>query len=207
MYCIATVTLWSSVFLLENVMLSSFMLTLWCITINFERLTKHQECFNIRDWYINTGLNRTLFAWTWTFHKRTDHRHFNTIWMEFSVIPGEFKWNGVQVQSFWKKGITFRGIPFFSLLQEFPEISVQFVHTFSAWRIRASCVLQSYTEGKHCGCWLLVLLTKSGCCSSHKSYRKFHSNGKRSYESIFMFINQGQEKNNGNSPNISLLSG
>ena len=29
--------------------------------------------------------------------------------------------------------------------------------------IRASSVLLSYIEGKHCGCWLLVLLTKFGC--------------------------------------------
>ena len=32
--------------------------------------------------------------------------------------------------------------------------------------IRASSVLLSYIEGKHCGCWLLVLLTKFGCYSN-----------------------------------------
>ena len=35
----------------------------------------------------------------------------------------------IPVECFRKKGNTFRGIPFFSLLPEFPEISVPFVHT------------------------------------------------------------------------------
>ena len=38
----------------------------------------------------------------------------------------------IPVESFRKKGNTFRGISFFSLLPEFPKISVPFVHFYSA---------------------------------------------------------------------------
>ena len=38
----------------------------------------------------------------------------------------------IPVESFRKKGKTFRRISFYSLLPEFPEISVPFVHTYSA---------------------------------------------------------------------------
>ena len=38
----------------------------------------------------------------------------------------------IPVESFRKKGNTFRGISFFSLLPEFPKISVPFVHPYSA---------------------------------------------------------------------------
>ena len=47
--------------------------------------------------------------------------------MEFSEIPG---W--IQMESFRRKRNTFRGISFFSLLPEFPKISVPFVHSYSA---------------------------------------------------------------------------
>ena len=48
--------------------------------------------------------------------------------MEFSVIPGRIQVERfIPVESFRKKGNTFRGISFFSLLPEFPEISVPFV--------------------------------------------------------------------------------
>ena len=36
----------------------------------------------------------------------------------------------IPVECFRKKGNTFRGIAIFSLLPEFPEISVPFVHTY-----------------------------------------------------------------------------
>ena len=36
----------------------------------------------------------------------------------------------IPVENFRKKGNTFRGISFFSLQPEFPEISVPFVHTY-----------------------------------------------------------------------------
>ena len=36
----------------------------------------------------------------------------------------------IPVECFRKKGNTFRGVPFFSLLPEFPEISVPFVHIY-----------------------------------------------------------------------------
>ena len=38
----------------------------------------------------------------------------------------------IPVENFRKKGKTFWGISFFSLLPEFAEISVPFVHTYSA---------------------------------------------------------------------------
>ena len=38
----------------------------------------------------------------------------------------------IPVESFRKKGNTFRGISFFPLLQEFPKISVPFVHSYIA---------------------------------------------------------------------------
>ena len=38
----------------------------------------------------------------------------------------------IPVENFRKKGNTFRGISFFSLLPEFPKISVPFVHSYSA---------------------------------------------------------------------------
>ena len=38
----------------------------------------------------------------------------------------------IAVESFRKTGNTFRGISFFSLLPEFPKISVPFVHSYSA---------------------------------------------------------------------------
>ena len=53
-----------------------------------------------------------------------------TIWMEFSVIPWRIKMERfIPVESFRKKVITFRGISFFSLLPEFPKISVPFLHS------------------------------------------------------------------------------
>ena len=54
-----------------------------------------------------------------------------TIWMEFSVIPGRIQIERfIPVDCFRKKGNTFRGISYFSLFPEFPEISVPFVHTY-----------------------------------------------------------------------------
>ena len=48
--------------------------------------------------------------------------------MEFSVIPGRIQIEqSIPVESFRKKGNTFQGISFFSLLPEFPGISVPFV--------------------------------------------------------------------------------
>ena len=53
--------------------------------------------------------------------------------MEFSVIPGRIQMERfIPVESFRKKGNTFRGISFFSLLPESPKISVPFVHSYSA---------------------------------------------------------------------------
>ena len=53
--------------------------------------------------------------------------------MEFSVIPGRIQIERfIPVESFRKKGNTFRGISFFPLLPEFPKISVPFVHSYSA---------------------------------------------------------------------------
>ena len=53
--------------------------------------------------------------------------------MEFSVIPGEIQMKRfIPVEMFRKEGNTFRGISFFSLLPEFPKISVPFVHSYSA---------------------------------------------------------------------------
>ena len=53
--------------------------------------------------------------------------------MEFLVIPGRIQMERfIPVESFRKKGNTFWGIPFFSLLPEFPKISVPFVHSYSA---------------------------------------------------------------------------
>ena len=56
-----------------------------------------------------------------------------TIWMEFSVIPGriEMEWF-IPVESFRKKGNTFRSISFFPLLPEFPKFYVPFVLSYSA---------------------------------------------------------------------------
>ena len=51
--------------------------------------------------------------------------------MEFSVIPGRME-QFIPVESFRKKGNTFRGISFFPLLPEFPKISVPFVNSYSA---------------------------------------------------------------------------
>ena len=53
--------------------------------------------------------------------------------MEFSVTPGRIQVEQfIPVESFRKKGNTFRGISFFPLLPEFPKISVPFVHSYSA---------------------------------------------------------------------------
>ena len=53
--------------------------------------------------------------------------------MEFSVIPGRIQMERfIPVESFWKKGNTFRGISFFPLLPEFPKISVPFVNSYGA---------------------------------------------------------------------------
>ena len=53
--------------------------------------------------------------------------------MEFSVIPGRIQMERfIPVENFRKKGNTFRGISFFSLLPECPKISVPFVHSYSA---------------------------------------------------------------------------
>ena len=51
--------------------------------------------------------------------------------MEFSAILGRIEMERfIQVESFRKKGNTFRGIPFLSFLPGFPEISVLFVYTY-----------------------------------------------------------------------------
>ena len=47
----------------------------------------------------------------------------------------------------------------------------------------ASSVLLSYIEGKHCGCWLLVLLTKFGCCGTQTDEIVFFSPQKNSFAS------------------------
>ena len=53
--------------------------------------------------------------------------------MEFSVNPGRIQMDRfIPVESFRKKGNTFRGISFFPHLPEFPKISVPFVHSYSA---------------------------------------------------------------------------
>ena len=53
--------------------------------------------------------------------------------MEFSVIPGQIQMERfIPMESFRKKGNTFRGISFFPLLPEFPKISVPFGHSYSA---------------------------------------------------------------------------
>ena len=50
--------------------------------------------------------------------------------MEFSVIPGRIQMERFNpVESFRKKGNTFRGISFLSLLPELPKISEPFVHS------------------------------------------------------------------------------
>ena len=55
-----------------------------------------------------------------------------TIWMEFSVITGRIQMERfIPVENFRKKGNTFRAISFFSLLPDFPKISVTFVHSYS----------------------------------------------------------------------------
>ena len=135
----------------------------------------------------------------------------------------------IPVESFRKKGNTFRGISIFPLLPEFSKISVPFVHSYSARLLTVillrknakdlkdgshfqnvyrynvclcsslvladvlahkcnpagenelrfvvgTCVFLSHSSvlppelhrGKKCGCWLLVSLTKCGCCSSLK---------------------------------------
>ena len=55
-----------------------------------------------------------------------------TVWIELSVIPGiiQMKWFIPVECRFGKKSNTFWGIPFFSVLPKFPEISVAFVHTY-----------------------------------------------------------------------------
>ena len=45
-------------------------------------------------------------------------------------------------------------------------VSLSVLVLSSTCMIRASSVLLSYIEGKHCGCWLLIFLTKYGCCSN-----------------------------------------
>ena len=56
-----------------------------------------------------------------------------TICMENPVIPVRIQMERlIPMEFFRKKGNTFRGITFFSLFPEFPEISVPFVHNTSA---------------------------------------------------------------------------
>ena len=154
--------------------------------------------------------------------------------MEFTVIPGRIQMERfIPVENYRKKGNNFRGISFFWLLLEFPEISVPFVHTCTSARLLAvilprknakhlndggrfpnvyhynvfrclsvvladvlehycspvgenklsfvvgtcffllllwfglpACFRLSYIEGKLCGCWLLIFLTKCGCWNS-----------------------------------------
>ena len=51
--------------------------------------------------------------------------------MEFWVIPERIQMERfIPVENFRIKGNNFRGIFFFSLLPEFQEISVPFVHTY-----------------------------------------------------------------------------
>ena len=51
--------------------------------------------------------------------------------MEFSVIPGRIQIEQfILVDCFRKKGSTLRGISYFLLFPELPEISVPFVHTY-----------------------------------------------------------------------------
>ena len=64
----------------------------------------------------------------------------NTVWMEFSVIPGRIQMEWLTlVEFFWKKGNTFRGIPFLA-----------FVHTLLEWFALPATILLNYSEEKHC---------------------------------------------------------
>ena len=68
----------------------------------------------------------------WEYLRKMEPRAL-TIWMEFSVIPGQIQMERfIPVESFRKKGDTFRGISFFPLVPEFPKIPVPFVHSHSA---------------------------------------------------------------------------
>ena len=83
----------------------------------------------------------------WPFHLNSDRNFRNlwyngkhtwalTVWMEFSVIPGRIQMERfIPVESFRKKGKTFRGISFFPLLPEFPKIFVPFVHSYRLFTV------------------------------------------------------------------------
>ena len=68
--------------------------------------------------------------------------------MEFTVIPGRIQMERfIPVENYRKKGNNFRGISFFWLLLEFPEISVPFVHTCTSARLLA--VILPRKNAKH----------------------------------------------------------
>ena len=72
--------------------------------------------------------------------------------MEFSVIPGRIQMERfIPVDVFRKKGNTFRGISFFSLLPKFPKISVPFVHSYSARLFTVILPRKNAKDLKDCG--------------------------------------------------------
>ena len=72
--------------------------------------------------------------------------------MEFSVIPVRIQMERfIPVDVFRKKGNTFRGISFFSLLPKFPKISVPFVHSYSARLFTVILPRKNAKDLKDCG--------------------------------------------------------
>ena len=57
-----------------------------------------------------------------------------TIWMKFWVNQGRIQLERLIPVQYFRKKDTFRGIPFFSLWPEFPEIRVPFVHNYNCQR-------------------------------------------------------------------------
>ena len=87
--------------------------------------------------------------------------------MEFSVIPGriQMEWF-IPVETFRKKGNTFRGISFFSLSPEFPKISVPFVHSYSARLFKVLLPRKDAKDLKDGGRFPNVYRYNVGLCSS-----------------------------------------
>ena len=125
----------------------------------------------------------------------------------FSVIPEriQMEWF-IPVECFWKKRQYLSRCPFsgfyWNSRKFLYHLSILYLNDSRFQRRCFWATSKENTVDADCSFyWRNV-----DAAADKKSYRKFHSNGKRSYVSIFKFINQGHEKNNGNFPNISLLS-
>ena len=97
--------------------------------LSTEKGVSEQKIFDIRK-NKERSLSFERSHWYWYFRFLPG---VLSIWLEFSVIPGRIQMERfIPVECFRKKGSTFRGIPFFSLLLVYCSIWRKILTSFSS---------------------------------------------------------------------------